>query len=230
MVGEEGNLMLISHKYKFIFIHIQKTGGSSIEQALREYGKGAVFKTPTKSSKDINFKGRHLFAREVKSFVGDDLWRSYFKFCVVRNPWSRLLSWYRRIEERGKTDPNNKFWQYVMANSCDFGSFLTNCQKVIVEKTGEKKSIIFNQLDYITDENCNLMVDHVIRFENLEKDFTEICKQLKISASLPHINRSRHHHYSYYYDNNTRQLVSDMYQKDISFFKYSYEDKPLLIE
>jgi len=60
---------------KAIFIHIPKTGGMSIRDAL--YQK-------------VKIIGHHISASAVKSQV--DNWDSTFKFSVVRNPWERMVS------------------------------------------------------------------------------------------------------------------------------------------
>jgi hypothetical protein len=78
--------MFISHKYKSIFIHIQKTGGDAIETAVRR--------------DDSRSRGR--FARQAPApvrargpgGVAPELWSGYFRFAFVRNPWERLVSWY----------------------------------------------------------------------------------------------------------------------------------------
>lgn len=71
---------MISHEYKCIFVHISRTGGSSIEKAIcgREWWK-------------INPATKHLTASQTKE-IYKDYWNSYFKFSFVRNPWDRLVS------------------------------------------------------------------------------------------------------------------------------------------
>ena len=63
----------------WIFIHINKTGGSSIEKAL-----GLPFD--------------HRSAREKIAAIGSDVWERKFSFSFVRNPWERLVSWYQYVQ------------------------------------------------------------------------------------------------------------------------------------
>jgi hypothetical protein len=66
---------MISHEHKFIFVHVPKTGGTSIESLLDLSG------------------AKHNTARQYRNFF-PDVWKRYFSFAFVRNPWDRVLSFY----------------------------------------------------------------------------------------------------------------------------------------
>ena len=68
---------MISFDYKFVFIHINRTGGTSIEKAFGYAG---------------NNKERMRTAQEAKQSLPE--WDDYFKFSFVRNPWDRAISTY----------------------------------------------------------------------------------------------------------------------------------------
>lgn len=72
---------MIDHEHKVIFVHIPKTGGTSIE---RVFGH----------QQDIPSHIKHLAGHEIESLLGKDTCRSYFKFTFVRNPWERMVSWW----------------------------------------------------------------------------------------------------------------------------------------
>ena len=42
---------------------------------------------------------------------------------------------------------------------------------------------------------------------------------------LPQRNTSEHKHYSHYYDDESVWLVEQMFNKDLNFFGYEFEDK-----
>ena len=79
---------MISHTNKFIFIHIPKTGGTSVEAALADYGK--LLQGPG-NFHSIYFK--HIPATRLQAMMGDE-YENYFKFSIVRNPWDWLVSMY----------------------------------------------------------------------------------------------------------------------------------------
>lgn len=216
--------MLISEEKRFLFIHIQKTGGSSISQALGS-------RIPDLRS----FLGKHDHALWGKSHLDSD-WSDYYKVAFVRNPWDRLVSWYMMIEQNGQALPwfrriakrnsYSRLWQYVLRNSSSFEEFLHKCTDTIDDLDG-RKSFMYNQLDYVTDDTGNVIVDFIGRYENFERDTRVVFDNLGLDdLVLPYINRSKHGHYSEYYSEAAKQLVAERYSKDIAFFGYEFEEDP----
>src|SRR5688500_13935124 len=75
--------MFISHKYRCIFIHVQKTGGASITEAFAK--RDPCLEQPF---------FRHIRIRELWPYLVANNVTNYYKFALVRNPWDRLVSWY----------------------------------------------------------------------------------------------------------------------------------------
>ena len=216
---------MISHKYKFIFIHVQRTGGRSIKAAISKFDREAwdtIGHHQAESGKELY--GAHLFARDVREHLGDEIWNSYFKFSIVRNPWDRLVSWYNKIVINGpKTNFPHKLWQYFREHATSFEAFL-QCTDVIVEAHGEARSFAFNQIDHLGDSNGKILVDYVGRFEQLSESFAEISRRIGLpDVRLPVTHRVRHKHYSTYYSEETRRLVAERFQRDIDTFGYQFE-------
>ena len=88
---------MISHDFKTIFVHIPKTGGTSIEAmfGFAEYDKFGLL------TKDKVGKGKHWGAKEYYQYW-EDFYKDYFKFTVVRNPWERDLSLYNMMKGQVK--------------------------------------------------------------------------------------------------------------------------------
>lgn len=113
--------MLISHKHKWIFVHVPKNGGSTITSALQEYAdvEGAEYHELVLGHKfkndkiDANFF-QHDTATVIKEkFNGQGLdYDSYFKFGVVRNPMDRLVSkwnYWHKLVRMGVSFPYAEF-------------------------------------------------------------------------------------------------------------------------
>lgn len=97
--------MPIDRQAKLIFVHVPKTAGTSIESSLSLHGDWRI-------ENQINFFGQitsdtilsrnfssnfmqHLRLREIKSLLGEEFF-DYEIFTVVRSPWTRFLSSFRR--------------------------------------------------------------------------------------------------------------------------------------
>jgi hypothetical protein len=206
--------MLISRRRKFIFIHIQKTGGSSIERVIKELVPDAY-----------SILGTHDHASWAKREIKAE-WDQYFKFAFVRNPWDRLVSWYTMIAQGALIHTKydlNRLWQYVLDNSTNFDEFICNCTGVIDDVDG-RKSFMYNQKDYLTNEDGQVIVDFIGRFETLGRDAESVLTRLGLpGVPLPHINISNHRHYSEYYSDKTKNVIAERYARDISFFGYQFE-------
>jgi hypothetical protein len=235
--------MLISHRLKVIFIHIQKTGGSSIEDLLRRVDADAILTPPMRTLPLIQYwtikaaakftgekhwrgiapicEGRHLFACHLRALLPKKIWRTYFKFAFVRNPWDRIVSWYAMVRRKG---PQDNLWKYALENSHDFNSFLKNCTGDIYESPFRRRNFFRNQWDYISDLDGSLMVDFVGRFENLANDTMAVFKRIKVPTPsvIPHLNQGSHGHYREFYTEKTKDLLGQRFSKDIEFLGYRF--------
>ncbi len=117
----------------------------------------------------------------------------------------------------------SELWNYCLNCSHDFESFLTNCTQEIFD-LGCYKSFAYKQLDYLTNEQGNLAVNFVGRFETLQEDFSRICKHISLpDCKLPILNQTeRTSHYRDYYSNETQTLIAKRFKQDIEMFSYSF--------
>ena len=201
--------MLVNKRYKFLFVHIQKTAGSSICNDLLE------------------LRGTKYLGKQHSFLSHYETPRGYFKFAFVRNPWERLVSWYNMMTYR---KVHNDFSAYLLANENNFSTFL-DCTDIIIEtkdtfkkdKVDYVKSISFNQLDYITDRDGNIGVEFIGRFENLQDDYNKVMKALGLpETTLKHINKYERDDYRKYYNQEDKEKVYNLYKRDIEYFKYSF--------
>src|SRR5580704_4904265 len=139
---------MISGKHKFIFIHINKTGGTSIEKAF----------APDADIRDVPHK--HAPVAFYKQWWPDQF-RTYFKFAFVRNPWDWLVSRYYWSKDR------QRLFDY------SFDEFLRRLKKRIrlcESAPWLEDEALKPQLDRLTIRGA-IAVDFVGRFENLQSDF-----------------------------------------------------------
>lgn len=217
---------MICHKYKCIFVHIPKTAGQSIEHVfLNLLGLSWEEREPLllKFNYDKNLgppRLAHLKAQEYLkyNYISQSMFDSYFKFSFVRNPWSRIVSFYNY----------RRYYQLF-----SFKHFVT---KRLKNKILERDYwFIGPQYEFIMNHNGDIIVDYIGRFENLQNDFNVICNALGLKdVKLPHVNKAREasfmqkffrkskRHYSEYYDKETKEIVENAYKKDIQIFNYSF--------
>lgn len=197
---------MISHTKKFIFVHINKTGGTSVSKNIKKY----VSFSP--------HKHEMMFRKMPNNFVNKSdgnlynqcrfPFEDYFKFTFVRNPYDRIVSNYCYANQK---------WGLPCTN---FKDYLTNYLPNF-----SRKLIHLNQYDWISDFKNNIRVDFVGLFENLQEDFSIICDKIGIPhQELPHINATEHKHYTEYYDEETKEIVAEKYAKDIEYFGYKFNE------
>lgn len=85
-----------------------------------------------------------------------------------------------------------------------------------------KPKMFMPQVNWISDGDGNIVVDYVLRFENLREDFDVLCEKLGSSADLPHIKSTKRDDYHDYYDGDTQSTVARWFEKDIQEFGYQF--------
>jgi hypothetical protein len=192
-----------------VFVHIQKTGGSTVHRLLQEHIPDIRTVAP-----------RHEIA--IRGMPKVDAWDEYFKFAFVRNPWERLVSWYSMVTRFPKE--GNELWRYVRDNSSSFEEFIYNCTDEVEIRRGVYYSFAYNQLDYVTDEYGHLLVDFIGQLENFDEDVHQVFDRLGVELeTVPRKNRSRHQHYSTFYAPDTEMIVRERFKRDIEYFGYEFE-------
>ena len=227
--------MILSHTHKYLFIKSTKTAGTSIEAALSHHCGGNDVVTPLgnyefnrdesgawvhKSMNEGAYQ-QHDDALTIKNSLPADLWNSYFKFSIARNPWERTLSrffWNHRSDPALK--PSKRFYHHLGIPFDELGPARKAFARFLREEEWDT-----NDRFYIIDGE--LCVDYVIRYEHLADYLKEVCRRVGLpELTLPHLKsgmRSRKHHYSEYYDAETRALVAEKHQNDIRHFGYRFE-------
>lgn len=213
--------MIISHSHKFIFIHVHKNAGSAIGLCLSPYYSHAV--------SDLPF---HITARDLKREIesgcsiypilnhSNTAFEEYFKFAVVRNPWDWIVSLFFWL--RGNKD--HDFNSFV--NSISFSEFvewLHNDHSKNPEGLchGSHYAYRQTQLSFVSIDG-RVALNKILRFENIESDFSDTCDILGIDAELTKTNDSIHGPYRDYYDEESKNKIQELFAEDIKVFEYEF--------
>lgn len=220
--------MFISHRYKIIFIHIQKAGGSSIQRLFEQLDSELVTQIAIDPAKN---RPKHCFATDISEVIGDQMFNEYTTFSVVRNPFDRLVSWYWMLKLRSFEEENPDVIETagdkvnfalidaLNEHASTFEEFVSLSEDHLCSLF---KRFFFNQLDYLSEDN-NVIVDHVLKFESLNDDFAKFAKQQGITNTLSHINKTpRKADYHSYYSDASQQIVAERFQRDLDYFNYRF--------
>ena len=215
--------MLVSHKHRFAFVHVPKTGGCSISQALQPYGDRVMRFWMNRWLDRIGIHVNHYAPPEMKRFrlhtpadtlrrqlPADDFAR-LFKFAFVRNPWDLLVSYFHYLVSSPR--------HHRRARATGLASF-----EGYVDYELRRDKI--SQSRMLCDRHGRLLVDHVARFESLHEDFDRICGWLGVPATLPHVNRTVAHDrrdYRTYYTPRLAARVAEHFAEDIERFGYTFD-------
>jgi chondroitin 4-sulfotransferase 11 len=201
---------MISHKHKCIFVHIPKTGGSSIENVFLGKSVPPKYQYSYKKRKyHFKINEQHAFPHEMRRCYGITSWSEYFKFIIVRNPWERFVSY------RFHMLNHNLLHKDISFNSFVNMFFDKNKNPIKKEK---HRAMIEPCMSWITDD-----IDYIMRLESIDLEFNIVCDKIGIPRQKPpHIGKTNHKHYTEYYNEETKQIIAEKYAKDIEHFGYGF--------
>jgi len=217
--------MLLSVKHRFLFVHIAKTGGTSVRTSLQPLRRRDPWYWPMCLCSRFSRLSGHRIATKLprhakivaaKELLPKGFFDSLFKFAFVRNPWDlQVSSFYHIRRERP---------QYLGGHT-EFADFLR--WKLDPERPYQYhlNTAIEFQTDYLIDLHGTLMVDFIGRYEHLEDDFAEACRHIGIvPPSLAHKRKAtdRRRDYRGYYSDATAELVARHFRRDIELLDYTF--------
>lgn len=190
---------LIDHDRKFIFIHVPRTGGTSITRTL----SGFKIRPP----EGLVSLG-HCTIGEAVHWLTPEQFSSYLKFAVVRNPWDWFVSNYLFA----RSNPQHFMFNWLIGKS--FAQF--------VQCWDELKPLARVQSEYLFAANGGDVLDKVCRFESLAEDFGWVARAFYLTLPLDRENSVPHKPYRDYYTPATRDLVARHCAKEIAKFSYEF--------
>ena len=196
-------------EHRCIFVHIPKCAGISVVKSL--FG---------------NFDCGHTSLKRYQIMFAPGEFKNYFKFTIVRNPYDRLVSAYFFMKKGGVNEKDKKWAEKNLSPYADFDAFV----KGWVNKKNIRSGLHFRpQCGFICLEKNRPGMDFIGYYENLESDFSFICRKLQMNSTLHEANRnlSREKNYREYYTDETRKIVADVYAGDIQVLGYSFDNSNL---
>lgn len=233
--------MILSHKYRFIFLKTSKTAGTSIEIALSCFCGPDDIVTPVSKEDEMMrqsvggreaqpypapksrygpgdwyhylFKGKekqyfynHIPARKLKRRLEPDVWKNYYRFCVVRNPWDRVISQYywrfRHIPEERRPS---------------LDEFLSSRHVRSLQRKGYGLYTIRGKVE----------VDSICRYERLAEDLETVRRRIGLPGPLilPKAksgHRKEKRHYRDFFTARQRDRVADIFADEIRLTGYTF--------
>lgn len=207
---------MISHKHKFIYTRVAKTGSVAIIHALRNYVHDLQ---RVYDIEKCNYDPCHISSSDIQKKVPCEF-NEYFKWAFTRNPWDRLVSIWSM---------NKQSKHFVCAfplHIPDFPQFiksLDNLDWMPKKNTYRQSNKKYFNYTFGNISDFTSGSDFVGKFENLQNDFDFICESIGVpKQTLSQTNKTSHKHYTEYYNDETRKIVAEKYAKDIESFGYKF--------
>jgi hypothetical protein len=221
--------VLISHRYRFIYLKTMKTASTSVEiyfepaclpaehysdrrqeteQIVTEAGVIGARKPDTTKSEWFN----HMPAAAVRDKVGPEIWSRYRKFCVIRNPFDKVVSWW--WHRRGIGQPGAERFRDDQEIRYAFNSWVLRTTDMMMDRD---KYVIGGEL-------C---VDRTLRYEHLLADTEELSEELGLAKSNSAMGKYnsgfRHSSMSFasYYEPAAAAKVAAWFDWELKHFGYS---------
>ena len=218
--------MLLSNRYNFLYVHIAKTGGTSVRAAL----KSLQWKDPYYLAQFICSRlshwtdhriaaklPRHAKIIAAQEMLPHEFFNGLFKFAFVRNPWDLQVSSYHHLQRERP---------HLLQGHESFEAFTRYKLDPARPYQYHLDTAITAQTDYLIDLHGRLLTDHLGRYENLHEDFALICSKIGAPAlSLPHKRQAtdRKDDYRSYYTDELAELVGRHFARDVEMLGYRFD-------
>jgi hypothetical protein len=217
----QGPRMIISPGRNYIFVHIPKTGGTSMALALEDRAmKDDVLIGDTPKAvkrrgrvKKLSASGRlwkHSTLADIDGVLSPNDIATMFCFTLVRNPWDRLVSYYHWLQGQTFDHP-----AVQLAKDLPFEAFCLHDMTAASFRANPAAS-------YMTDVTGTVRATAYIRLEHLDQDMSPLADHLGFAPELPHVNASDRSGYRDYYTRQMRDSVAAFCAQDIAQFGYAF--------
>lgn len=188
------------HYYKCIFVHIPKAAGLSICQSIfNNYGAG------------------HYSLSDYQNIFSKRIFKAYFKFTIVRNPYSRFESAYYYLKNGG-FDTRDRIWaEENLMPYADINEFV---QHWLNSKTMFEMVHFKPQTYFLKDQSGEINLDFIGRLENIQEDYDFIKKKLGVTSILKKINTAKAKNDKIRLDIKSKEKIYQLYKHDFELLNY----------
>lgn len=204
-------LSMLSIRHRFLYVHIPKTGGNSVQDALRHHADDQIAIVAPHHDGVERFEVRsphyptvkHSTLAEYERAYGAGQLASLYRFCCVRNPWERCMSHYFS-PHRGLVQWNKAaFMAFVEQEVQPLAHYLS---------LGPGRQPLDQALRNL---------HRVMRFETLAQDFAAACSEVGLPPlPLAHRNASRVSRHGQHHDVDTQACVARHLAEEIDVLGY----------
>jgi len=227
---------MIHLKHKLVYIHIPKSGGTSIEMALTGFHNDCGTDRSLRDLRGLTTEAVHIpFRRSSARHAPYSYYRTYIEnvldaeigdytvFTSIRNPWARIVSAFH-------------FWQQRTPSQISHHSTFFKLRRCYIPALADKlfgsriglmaymactaNESLRDPINFWLEDND---VDYVLRCESLEDDFMSMCDELNLTMPLLHYNKSKNVVYQEHYNWFSRRLVQWAHRKTMRRFGYRFD-------
>jgi hypothetical protein len=214
--------VIVSPGRGYVFVHIPKTGGTSMALALEARAMKddiLIGDTPKALRRKGRLRGvttagrlwKHSRLSDIAGLLPEETLAAMFVFTMVRNPWDRMVSYYHWLRVQGFDHP-----AVGLAKTQDFSAFL-NHPATRATFAGERYG------DYVAGPDGGERAAAFVRLEHLAEDLAPVEAHLGFRLALPHANRSeRSADWRSCYSDADAALVGELCREDIARFGYAF--------
>ena len=212
--------MIVSHRHRFIFIAVPRTGSHAVRTALQPFlgpedWQQEWLRTGVRSPLPALRRMRHghISLRQARPHLPDAVWRTYFKFAFTRNPYDRYVSACAMVNQRNPRYAGNE--TAVMKRT------ILSLRGAVGAADFKSLMLLRPQAGLLMDEAKQVGVDFIGRYEDLQGSFAEVCRRIGIpERRLAVVNAITHKPWKDYYDDELRRLVTGFYRRDFQMLDY----------
>jgi len=235
--------VLVSHRYRFIYTKTAKTAGTSVESFFERFcmPEGTWQQTHARAE-HVSAEGiiglrsgeipngttwwNHMPAALIRDRIGQEIWDSYFKFCVVRNPFDKCVSAFCHL---GRNYEKTAAGSGVRRSLSRLRGERPNWEQRRFTNYLRHEMPVDRDKYLIDGEFC---MDDVIRFERLEPDIQRICRRIGVeyeASFLPRFKmgfRSGLATVDALFTDESRELVEEKFAFELRYFGYTFPGTP----